>query len=72
MARAVISAELNGLIGNDLSCVEGTLDDGQAFLAANPIGSKLKAKATAWTAGSVIASELDEYNNGLLCAPHRN
>lgn len=72
MARAVISAELNGLVGNDLSCVEAVLDDGQAWLAANPIGSKVKAKSTAWTGGSVIATELDDYNNGLLCAPHRN
>lgn len=71
MARAVIAAELNGLIGNDTSCIDAVLDDANAWLVVNPIGSGLKGSSDAWAVGGPIATTLDDYNNGLICAPHR-
>lgn len=72
MARHLISAELNGIIGNDVSCIEVILDDAQAWMTAHPVGSKVAGKDASWVAGAAIASELDAYNNGELCAPHRD
>lgn len=72
MARALIAALLNGLIDNDTSCIDAVVDDAQAWLTQHPIGSGVRGGSHAWLLGSAIAGTLDDYNNGLLCAPHRN
>lgn len=72
MARALIAALLNGLVGNDTSCIDAVVDDAQAWLKPAPVGSGVRGSSAAWISGSAIAGTLDDYNNGLLCAPHRN
>lgn len=72
MARALIAAELNALIGNDVSCIEVILDDAQAWMTAHAPGSGVRGRDAAWVAGEALASELDAYNNGELCAAHRD
>lgn len=72
MARAVIAAVLNVTIGNDGSCIANDLYSAQSWLAAYPIGSGVKASSDAWAVGEPLATRLDDYNNGFLCAPHRD
>jgi len=69
LAHQLIAAKLNGLIGNDTSCVDATIADADAYLVAHPVASKPKGSAKA--EGEALKSTLDAYNNGLLCAPHR-
>lgn len=72
MFRAYVAAYLNGLIGNDTSCVASELTAAYNWLNVNEPGSGVKAKSNAWKVGEPTATTLDNYNNGLLCAPHRN
>jgi hypothetical protein len=36
-----------------------------------PVGKNVAASSPAWTIGDPLHVLLDSYNNGLLCAPHR-
>ena len=36
-----------------------------------PVGSNVAASSAAWVAGEPLHKQMDAYNNGLLCAPHR-
>lgn len=71
MFPQLVSAKLNVLIGNDDSCVAGVIADADAWLAANPVGSNVRADSEAWDTGEPLHGTLDAYNNGLLCAPSR-
>jgi len=70
--RAYVSAYLNGLIGNDTSCVASTMTAAYNWLNTYEPGSGVKASSNAWEMGEPLYKILDNYNNGLLCAPHRN
>jgi len=71
--RALVSAKLNVLIGNEDSCVASTIVAADAWMATyGPVGSKVKASSAAWKLGEPLYLTLDGYNNGLLCAPHRD
>ncbi len=72
MVRAVIAAVLNVTIGNDSSCIDATLASAHDWLAVNPAGSGVKGSSDAWAEGEPLATTLDDYNNGRLCAPHRD
>ncbi|MBI1298389.1 hypothetical protein GC175_25930 [bacterium] len=73
MFRSLISAKLNVLIGNDSSCVASVIAAADQWLATyGPVGSGIKAKSDAWKAGESLYQTLDAYNNGRLCATHRN
>jgi hypothetical protein len=66
------AAKLNVAAGNEASCIEDVIAAADAWLAAHPLGSDVKAKSSAWkTEGSALHATLDQYNNGLLCAAHR-
>jgi hypothetical protein len=72
MFAALVPAMLNVLIGNDGSCVNNTIAAANAWMATyGPVGSDVAASSAAWSAGSPLQSTLDAYDNGLLCAPHR-
>jgi len=71
MFSSLVPAMLNILIGNDGSCVSSAIAAGNAWLAANPLGSGVAGGSAAWAAGEPTHMTLDAYNNGLLCAPHR-
>jgi hypothetical protein len=72
MFSSLVPARLNGLIGNDTSCVDGTITDADAWMATHgPVGSGVPASSIAWSLGAPLHKQLDAYNNGLICAPHR-
>src|SRR5580765_3691107 len=72
MFSSLVPAMLNVMIGNDGSCVNGAIADGNAWMALyGPVGSNVAASSPAWLVGEPIHQTLDAYNNGLLCAPHR-
>jgi len=78
MFRALVCAKLNVWIGNDDSCIVDTIAQADMWMAANgslPNGEikKVKANSDAWqNGGEDLYLILDDYNNGLLCAPHRD
>jgi hypothetical protein len=69
--KQLVAARLNVIIGNDPTCVAGTITATDAWLAFNPPGSNVKSSSAAWTTGGPLHQALDDYNNGRLCAPHR-
>jgi hypothetical protein len=72
--RALVAAKLNVEMGNDSSCIQDTIADADAWMAAHgPVGSDVKAggKNSPWREGEPLYEKLDDYNNGLLCAPSR-
>lgn len=73
MFQALVAAKLNVLIGNDASCIADTITAADAWMAKyGPVGSGVKGSSKAWKIGEPLYKKLDQYNNGLLCAPHRN
>ena len=71
--RQFAAALLNTLAGNDESCIEADLAAADAWLAKHEPGSGVRSDAPAWReAGAELHAALDDYNNGLLCAPHRD
>ena len=36
------------------------------------MGSNVSGSSTAWQTGGPLHTTLDNYNNGQLCAPHRD
>ncbi|MBN1417685.1 MAG: DNRLRE domain-containing protein [Planctomycetes bacterium] len=68
---SLASAMLNVMVGNESSCIDDTIAHADAWMAAYPVGSGVPAKDAAWKACEPLHVELDDYNNGLLCAPKR-
>jgi SdrD B-like protein len=71
MFSSLVPAMLNILIHNDGSCVIGAIAAANAWMVANPVGSNVAGSSDAWRAGEPLHVTMDSYNNGLLCAPHR-
>jgi hypothetical protein len=71
MFQSLVSAMLNVMIGNDGSCINVAIGQGNAWLTTYPLGSGVAGGSAAWAAGNPIHNALDAYDNGLLCAPHR-
>lgn len=74
MFQALVSAKLNLLIGNDSSCIASIISAADAWMATYPVGSGVKAggSTSPWRVGEPLYETLDLYNNGGMCAPHRN
>jgi len=73
MFASLVSAMLSVMIGNDSSCVGSAITAGNNWLATyGPVGSNVAGSSQAWTIGQPTQQTLDAYDNGLLCAPHRN
>jgi hypothetical protein len=72
MFRALVATKLNIMIGNDPSCILDSVVAADAWMVEHPLGSRVKGNSPAWTVGEPIKDMLDDYNNGLLCAPHRD
>jgi hypothetical protein len=69
---SLVPAKLNVLIGNDGSCVASTIAAADAWMSEHgPVGSGVHAASLAWKLGEPLHRQLDNYNNGMLCAPHR-
>jgi hypothetical protein len=71
MFQSLLSAMLSVGIGNDGSCISSAIAQGNAWLMSNPLGSNVAGGSAAWAVGDPIHITLDAYDNGLLCAPHR-
>ena len=69
--RGLVSAKLNVLIGNVQFCIYGAILDADDWMAANPVGSGVKANSSAWQQIAGTNQMLYDYNLGLLCAPYR-
>jgi hypothetical protein len=73
MFSSLVPAMLNVMIGNDDSCVASTILAANDWMATyGPVGSEVKAASAAWVLGEPLHKLMDNYNNGRLCAPHRN
>ena len=78
MFEQLVATTLNLANGTDGSCIEDVVDEANAWMTAHPVGSGVTAGSSAWKnpegantlSASAIHSTLDQYNNGLLCAPH--
>ena len=73
MFSSLVSAMLNVMIGNDRSCVASTIAaadtlDGDVLRSA----AASHAASLAWKVGEPLHRLMDNYNNGMLCAPHRD
>ena len=73
MFAALVAAKLNIELGNPYHCIEETLEDADEWMASyGPVGSRVRANSYAWKVGEPLYWVLDDYNNGLLCAPSRD
>jgi hypothetical protein len=77
MFSALIAAKLNTTpsLQNNYDCIAGTLFHADAWMTAHPVGAlpAVKASSDAWQQGAEDwHQKLDDYNNGKLCAPHRD
>jgi hypothetical protein len=73
MFASLVSAMLNVRIGNDSTCVGDAITAGQAWMAAyGPAGHGVAASSYAWKIGEPTHRLMDNYNNGMLCAPGRD
>jgi hypothetical protein len=72
MFSSLVPAMLNVLIGNSSLCVASTITAANLWMTAHPVGSNVAASSDAWTIGEPMHQQMDAYNNGQLCAPHRN
>jgi hypothetical protein len=72
MFASLVSALLNVTIGNDSTCVSDAISKGQEWMTKyGPAGSGVAASSYAWKVGEPVHRLMDNYNNGMLCAPHR-
>ena len=72
MFASLVSAKLNVFFNNDPSCVASTIALADAWMVAHPVGSSVHASSLAWKIGEPWHRLMDNYNNGMLCAPHRD
>ncbi|HSS49624.1 MAG TPA: SdrD B-like domain-containing protein, partial [Thermoanaerobaculia bacterium] len=68
----LVPAELNALVSNNISCIFPTIQAADAWMAQHPVGSGVSTSSTAGQQGGSYETQLNSYNNGNLCAPHRN
>ena len=72
MFSSLVPAMLNVMIGNDGGCVTVAIQQANLWMTAyGPVGSNVAASSPAWTVGEPLHRQMDAYNNGRLCAPHR-
>jgi hypothetical protein len=72
MFSSLVSAKLNLIVGNDSSCVASTIASADTWMVGSPLGSGVHASSLAWKLGEPLHRLMDNYNNGMLCAPHRD
>jgi hypothetical protein len=77
MFSSLVSAKLNVAFGTNPSCVATTIVAADLWMTKppvgyGPVGSGVEASSLAWKIGEPLHRLMDNYNNGMLCAPHRN
>jgi hypothetical protein len=72
MFSSLASAKLNLLVGNDDSCVASTMAAADEWMATYGFtNGPVAASSYAWKIGEPLHRLMDNYNNGMLCVPHR-
>jgi hypothetical protein len=72
---ALVAAKLNVAIGNENSCIAARITEADAWMSLHqlvPGSVPVAAGSEDWQAIAEAHKDLDDYNNGRLCAPHRN
>ncbi|WP_432821234.1 SdrD B-like domain-containing protein [Trichloromonas sp.] len=69
---ALVSAKLNVMTGANASCISDTITAADTWMKTHKPGSGVSGSSRAWKIGEPLYLMLDRYNNGLLCAPHRD
>ncbi|MEZ5287426.1 MAG: SdrD B-like domain-containing protein [Vicinamibacterales bacterium] len=72
MFMHLVATKLNLLAGTCPLCISGTVGLADDWLRAFPAGSNVRGSSMAWKKGEPLATQLDRYNNGMLCAPSRD
>jgi hypothetical protein len=74
MFSSLVPAMLNVMIGNRSDCIASTIALANTWMETyGPVGSGIAASNPAWAAdGEFLHRQMDSYNNGQLCAPHRD
>lgn len=78
MFAALVAAKLNAAIGCPTACpgadIGATITAADAWMWLHPVGSGVAAggRTSPWRQGEPLYYLLDQYNNGLLCVPHRD
>jgi hypothetical protein len=73
MFSSLVPAMLNVLVGNEDSCVSSTIAAADSWMTTyGPAGKGVHAASQAWKVGEPLHRQMDNYNNGMLCAPHRD
>ncbi len=73
MFASLLSAKLNLLMGTNPVCITGEVALADAWMDTyGPVGTKVAASSYAWKVGEPHHRAMDNYNNGMLCAPHRD
>jgi hypothetical protein len=69
----LVPAELNALVSNKVSCITSVIQAADAWMKQyGPVGSHVSTSSSAGQVGASLEQQLDSYNNGQLCAQHRN
>ncbi|UWZ79639.1 hypothetical protein L9S41_18450 [Geoalkalibacter halelectricus] len=71
--QALVAAKLNVLMGNVSYCIDDIIAAADQWMATyGPVGNGVEASSSAWAMAEPLYMMLDDYNNGLLCAPSRD
>ena len=70
MFNQLLAAKLNVMIGNDSSCVASEIEEADEWLGDTAGDRPISARSSLWK--DELHNYLDDYNNGNLCAPHRD
>ena len=71
--QQLVPAELNALGSNTAGCITTVIQAADAWMKQyGPVGSGVSTSSSTGQVGVSLASQLDDYNNGRLCAAHRN
>ena len=72
MFAQLISAKLNSMLANNTVCITDAIAKADTWMGAHAVGSGVKASSPAWAEADAWHQLLDDYNNGKMCAPHRD
>ena len=72
MFKQLTASKLNVLIGCESSCIDQTIIDADNWLITYPLGTGVSGGSQAWQIGEPLHTSLTDYNEGKLCAPHRD
>ncbi|HEY4597507.1 MAG TPA: SdrD B-like domain-containing protein, partial [Thermoanaerobaculia bacterium] len=71
--QQLVPAELNALASNKVSCITTVIQAADAWMKQyGPVGSGVPTSSPAGQIAVSLQVQLNSYNNGQLCAQHRN